>query len=987
MPALRKPHRVAVLVPELGLEGSDAPYVAEAGLLLWVACLEVCQRHPELAVHDAESTPLVAQDGHFTPIHARPGAAPGDAFHRPTRRDELIWLELALPRQGAVRLHALARDGKHETFDVLGRNPGEQIHQALERWLAARGLGALPRRFEAAEAGDILAAVRVLAPVLAEQARGFVQREAGGAVIADAAADDRTELRGVALSELDLGDAGSPADGLRGEAARRRIARALAGRLPAALKAPALRLIALALCEDLGDLILAVDPEQPQALFARFRAAPPPGRDPALLRRIIAAAPCWALPYSELAADAGDGAGPAARDGAPTALERLAGAGIAALCRPGQLDVLQTAASRLAEAGDVDEGIRLLERAVALHPESPEAHLALVGLHRRTGRLGAWLAQAQASAALHGCPLDPALPCYPDQIQIDLLVADALFHVGRLDEAIALRAARLEGRAATWPRHARILANWRGDPRLLARCHRRVPARRAGRGRPRRRGRARVVPARARQAARRAGRAARRGALPARRRGVAARGRGAVAGRADAAGARCRGRGGARGPAAVERAARRPRGRARRARRDRRRRAGPPHGTRRRRLRARCREELHRPARARQDHGGRVRSGVARRIYRRHPQPPRDRRPVRRARDRPHELAGDRAGAAGRAARVAGPRRVPGQPLARGGVQRGQRRRASRHRPGRGLRRRPGARALPRRDHRHTAPARGRAAHGRGRGAGADGSPSPRARRSRRPRAARRARSAAPPGRSLARQPVAGRGGAQLRDRRARRRRRRPVRARARHRRGPHPRPRGDRGARRLRRAALRRAPRGLGGGRSGAGRPARDAHRARRRRRVGRRRRGAARRARARDRGRDRPAPHRVLPGRGPERGAVRPRRARADRGRPRARRRGRAERRARCRRRRLARRADRRARRCVERADRPPPRRWPRRGAAVRGAAGRRRGARREARPARGRARSGQHRGPPQPRHRARPAGQAPRCAAPPDPQRARS
>src|SRR5678815_5502817 len=87
MPAPRKPHRVAFLVPELAVEGADAPNASEAGLLLWVACIEACQRHPGLAVYDAESTPLVSQDGHFAPHHARPGAAPTDAFYGPTRRE------------------------------------------------------------------------------------------------------------------------------------------------------------------------------------------------------------------------------------------------------------------------------------------------------------------------------------------------------------------------------------------------------------------------------------------------------------------------------------------------------------------------------------------------------------------------------------------------------------------------------------------------------------------------------------------------------------------------------------------------------------------------------------------------------------------------------------------------------------------------------------------------------------------------------------
>jgi tetratricopeptide (TPR) repeat protein len=466
--ALRKPHRVAFLVPELTVDGADAPNASEAGLLLWVACIEACQRHPGLAVYDAESTPLVSQDGHFAPHHARPGATPTDSFYGPTRRDELVWLELALPKVGAVRLHALARDGKHDTFDALGRNVGEQIHQVIDRWLTGRGLGPLPRRFEAAEAGDLLAAVRVLAPALSEQARAFVQLEdLAWAMTADAGAPDRSvDARG------DAGDGAAPPAGADPaahlpSATNRKTARALAARLTATLKAPALRLLELALREHLGDLILAIDPDQPQALFHAFGATAARGRDYALLRRVIAGAPCWARPYGELVG--GDSTRPGAPGQAPpTELETVAGAGIAAMCRPGHADVLETAADRLDDNGRVDEGVRLLERAIALHGSSG-AHIALVSLYRRTDRLGAWLAQAHRSGTLHGCPMDPVLPWYADQIQIDLLVADALLHVGRLDEAIALRGNRLEGREASWPRHTRLLTRWRRDPQFVAR--------------------------------------------------------------------------------------------------------------------------------------------------------------------------------------------------------------------------------------------------------------------------------------------------------------------------------------------------------------------------------------------------------------------------------------------------------------------------------------------------------------------------------------
>ena len=488
---VRKPHRVAFLVPELVVEGGDAPNASELGLLLWLACIEACQRHPGLAVLDAESTPLVSQDGHFAPHPARPGASPGDAFFGPTRRDELVWLALALPRAGAVRLHTLARGGAHETFDALGDNVGEQIDQVIARWLAARGLDGLPRRFEAAAAPAILAAGRVIAPALAEYARAHVQIERHGwTMTIDAGAADRTDLVHIdaalaaeakhgAPRELDdLDDTPAPRDvddddtiqprPAHPGAPSRRIARTLAQRLTPVWRVPALRLLALALHEDLGDLILAADPDQPQALFEQFCATLARGRDYVLLRRILAIAPGWAPPYGELVDDGG--ADPdAPTEPPPSALETTAGAGLAALCRPGQLDVLETAADRLDDHGRIDEGIRLLERAVDLHDGSSAAHIALVSLHRQTDREGAWLAQAQRSGALHGCPMDALLPWYPDQIQVDLLVADALLHVGRLDEAIALRGNRLEGREASWPRHSRILTNWRKDPRFVAR--------------------------------------------------------------------------------------------------------------------------------------------------------------------------------------------------------------------------------------------------------------------------------------------------------------------------------------------------------------------------------------------------------------------------------------------------------------------------------------------------------------------------------------
>ena len=500
MPAIPKPHRIAVLVPEVKIDGPDAAYEREAAVLLWTACIEICERHPRLSVLDADATPLLPQDGHFAPQHAGRGGKPTDAFYAPTRRDEVIWLELGLgAKTGVVRLHAIGRDGKQETFDALGRSIGEQIQQVLAAWCTARGLGAPTKKLEPATADEILAVVRVIGPTLVEQARAWAlpvshqplwslaivadepehdddDDEGDGAgdtlgidldmVLAevDAPLQARVESTIDSTADIDLGSVKRPPD-----ERRRSIARPLLNRLPPAFRAPALRLLELALREDLGEELLALDPDHPHALFARFEKSAPHGRDYAMLRQVIASAPGWARPYEQLSPDGGDD--PIGRLTAPSTLETVAAASMAALCRPAALEALEAAADRMAEGHRVDEGLRLVERGVAQHGEDPRAHLALLHLQEQTDREGAWLEQALRSSSLHGCPMDPVLPWYPDQIHIDLRASNALLETGRLDEAIALRANRLEGREASWPHHTRILAAWRKDPRFVAWCY------------------------------------------------------------------------------------------------------------------------------------------------------------------------------------------------------------------------------------------------------------------------------------------------------------------------------------------------------------------------------------------------------------------------------------------------------------------------------------------------------------------------------------
>ncbi len=489
--ALAKPYRIAFLAPEIALEGADTIHAREAAALVWVTCIETLQRHAGVSVLDADVTPLVPRDGHYAPNGADRGARPCDAVFAPRRRDELLWLELAVApgaKPCAVKLHGIARDGAAQTFAGSGRALGEQLQSVLAAWLAARGLATsgLPRTLDAMTADDFLAVVRAIAPLLAEQARvGGIATRATTAVDAD---DEE------APPLLDLDDPDASATDVHMEALsdsmifaelaaepRTTISgrpRAIANRLPASLRVPALRLLQMTLGDDLSDLVLTTDPEHPQALFARYldrTASPEPDR--ALLRRVLASAPGWARPYAELAAgDEPPLPGDASPASPPTRLEAIAATGIAAVCRPTTLAVLEVAAERLADDGRVDDGVRMLERAVELAGDAPDAHLGLVDLLARADREGARLAQAQRSARRHGCPLTADVPWYPDQIRIELRASTALLGVGRLGDAIALRANRLEGREPAWPSFAATLAAWRKDPRLLARSYAREGA-------------------------------------------------------------------------------------------------------------------------------------------------------------------------------------------------------------------------------------------------------------------------------------------------------------------------------------------------------------------------------------------------------------------------------------------------------------------------------------------------------------------------------
>ena len=312
----------------------------------------------------------------------------------------------------------------------------------------------------------------------------------------------------------------------RPQAAR---ARSRTGCRRRALKLPALRLLELALREDLDDLILAVDPDQPQALFAKFRAGAAQGKDFTLLRQVIAAAPCWARPYGELRAD--DDADDREHHAWRRPSSRPSPApGIAALCRPGaprrDRDASPicstTPGSSTRACGCSSARVVAAPRRVARAPRAARAAssrpIARARGSRRRIAVGARPRLPDGSVPARGTRIRSRSIC---------CVADALMRRrparrgDRAARATGSRAARRRGRATRGSS-----ATWRKDPRFVAWCYAREGCFRGDRGarrrglrpdRARRRRRSRDVPRRARRARPRGRGRARVGAVRARR--------------------------------------------------------------------------------------------------------------------------------------------------------------------------------------------------------------------------------------------------------------------------------------------------------------------------------------------------------------------------------------------------------------------------------------------------------------------------------------
>lgn len=483
--AIRKLYRVAVVAPVLQLSDVDKAVEPEAQALMWLATIDALARHPRLAVLPAQT-----QGANMIGAHLVPAAGHTDQDLRSLfdeqRRDEVVWLELPLDGQaGAVRLHIARSDGSRRSHDmIVGAGRPLPVDAVIKAWLSELGFEP-DLTIEVLTAAETVAAARALAETFAAsaEARAATARAAPSTLEVVASEDETAESKndqdGNEEPEEDSDDSDedgdsdeddSDEDDSDEEAAEAAVdpvgksavsVAGLAEKLAPQLKAAAIQALGLAGYDHAVSVLATVDAEHPLVLAPSRN-----DHDPAALRHAIATTPGNAAPYLRFIHDENN-----TEPGAPTALEDFGAAGLAAFLSPATRTVAANAANRFDDLGVVELGLRLAERAVNRDSNFSFTHQTLLDLFPQTERLGLWLDRAHRASWLHGCPMDSPFPWWPYQINIDLAVSMSLMHVGRLDEGIALRHNRIEGREQDWPRQAKVLTLWRKDPRFVAWCY------------------------------------------------------------------------------------------------------------------------------------------------------------------------------------------------------------------------------------------------------------------------------------------------------------------------------------------------------------------------------------------------------------------------------------------------------------------------------------------------------------------------------------
>lgn len=480
---IRAPRRVAFLEPELSFDPSDDGLAAAARLFLHVAAFQWTVRHPELAVTDVDDGHVHLMDGAFVPMHALRVPSNERLAFDDERRDEILWLDLPLATgsPARARLRVLRPDESERSYDAVGGALGDAIGRCLDAWLADVGLAPLPRRPGDFDRDALLATLRALAPVFAERA---------AAIESSWSADEPED----AWRSPTPSDEAAPDDGEDGEDETDETAgedddaidppkddgspapldlAALPPGVAPALRVVALRSLAIVTGAPVEDAILAIDPDDPWALRDRFFATLDDGRDYLLLRRCIAAAPAWGKPWLSLfVPEADDDDDRDVEAGEPSEEEELAAFAWAALCMPANEHATGGYADRLNDQDRDAEALRWHARVVAQDDGDAGAWRRYLDDLQELDRPGAYLREGLvAGHRARAAMAEMGWVGSPDLTHLDLEIATAYLNVGRIGEAIALRANRLEGFESTWRNAHAVLATWRSSAALLAQSY------------------------------------------------------------------------------------------------------------------------------------------------------------------------------------------------------------------------------------------------------------------------------------------------------------------------------------------------------------------------------------------------------------------------------------------------------------------------------------------------------------------------------------
>jgi tetratricopeptide (TPR) repeat protein len=482
--------RVAVLTPKVTWDGATDKQRRAAEAWLWNQQLDVGMRCPGL------SLAMPGELGGGLPLGLPTDAETQLEQTRRAfdvwRRDELVWLTVTLkPQSASITLHTLAADDRRQSFDAVGADVGAALTQLTTQWLAARGQPALPSPFESVQVAQLLAVLETIAsfvkddaPLTAGPPEGAMLKLVAAAASAEEEDSDDDEEDSDDDDEEDSDDDEEDSDDDEDDGggfdedlgqevsdeSRARLTSCLEQLGPRATWA-AIRTAHALLGGAPQEPLESLDPTHPWVLWHNFSRQAAHDPDFELLRACQTAAPGWAAPA--LAAVIDEDELPEAETddelaARPTSLEQIAGATFAVFANPTSHDTGTAASRALVDEGREAEALRLLRHRVDVFGNESAEHIELMRLHEETERIGDWVHEAREAAWRHGCPMEPGLPWFPDQILVDLGESDALMQAGRLEEATLLRANRLHGLAASWPRHTAILEKWKRSPRFVA---------------------------------------------------------------------------------------------------------------------------------------------------------------------------------------------------------------------------------------------------------------------------------------------------------------------------------------------------------------------------------------------------------------------------------------------------------------------------------------------------------------------------------------